>query len=465
MGKRNQLKQIVREIKRTYKRYIEKSNDEITSLVELLSFFDIPLDETRLADYCIESISFQKPTIVVIDKGTNNIYNSKYVYHEDTTDLLDCEKNYIRVTIENAFFKIISFYRLPFYPNEERHIRTSVILTNGKFELYFIKEGSFGLDSSKEHLLPGFIIKYAKILESESNLDHQVLLTKVHKKYDKNSNSRAYNLVYNYGDDSVINDGDEQVTYDIISSCDIQYFINKMATKDENGQINNFLLGFCFDNLIDYNFKNIPFPNYLDRLNPSDKKELHDTNTRAAIYLKGGIPSQRWCEFKIYKKNHKIQMTYCVKVKNLDSEKSSTDNWWNSYDYGNFFDNKKTVCADTLKLPVLTSDEGFSIEEIDNIINTLNSRYVGDEFIKLVTIQLLAFRHKICINRGLENENDFLAPKKFIQMSIPEIVKDVIENKEAYFALAEKQFQESANIDKTEDIKIFRKSFSTSDTE
>lgn len=458
MGKRNELKQIVREIKRTYKEYIEKRNDEITSFVKLLSLFDIPLDEARLADYRIESISFEKPTIVVIDEGTNNIYNAEYRYHEDTTNLLNYTKNYIRVTINNTFFKIISFYRLPFVGHEERHIQTSIILINDEFELCFTKEGIIETGYTKDHLLPGFIIKYAKNLENElEELKHQILLTKVYKEYDKTFNGRAYNMIYNYSGNMIEIDGDEQVTHDIFSPCDILYFINKMRIKDENGQVKNSLVGFCFDNLMDYSFKNIPFTSCLDELNVRDKQELFDTNTKAAVYLKGGVPRERWCEFKIFKKNHQIEVSYCVKVKKQDSEKSSTDNCWNIFDYGVLFDNKQTVCADFLKLPVLTANEGFSIEEIDNIIETLNSRYEEDEFIRLVTIQLLAFRHKICINSGLENENDLLAPKKFAQMSIPDIVKDVIENKETYFALAEKQFQESANIDDPKNIKKLRR--------
>ena len=67
-----------RAIKRTYKRYIGERTDEKATIVDVLKFFNISVDTTRLEDYDIESIDYNMPSIKVVDKKENTTVTSQY---------------------------------------------------------------------------------------------------------------------------------------------------------------------------------------------------------------------------------------------------------------------------------------------------------------------------------------------------------------------------------------------------
>ena len=93
-----------------------------------------------------------------------------------------------------------------------------------------------------------------------------------------------------------------------------------------------------------------------------------------------------------------------------------------------------------LDLPLLNTGD-ISNEEVQIIINALNSQYSDDEFINLISSELSTFGKKIDVRKGIvEEENDMLSPKLFINQSFNEIAKLIDENKDEIFKLASEQF-------------------------
>jgi len=96
------------------------------------------------------------------------------------------------------------------------------------------------------------------------------------------------------------------------------------------------------------------------------------------------------------------------------------------------------------------SDGTISIEEIQNILTSLQEKFGDNIFIDIISIELNTFSQRIDNRKRLvEEELDPLSPKLLINKSFEEIDTLVSANKNDYFKLISEQFDMAVNIDKT----------------
>ncbi|HBA38048.1 MAG TPA: hypothetical protein DCY94_04945 [Firmicutes bacterium] len=436
------LDYIKRVIKRTYKWYTGERDDGKASITDVAKWFDIKLDEERLEDYSIREFGFDIPSIEIVDSKTGTVYESKYTSDADMLNSSGGAIKYVRVVEHNALYEAESLYYIP-YPhteNENRHIVTKVSLRKGDKELTFTYEDQHHIGFT---INPGkrFTVEYKKVVEKEEHEAKQRLFTKIYSKFGERTLSRffTYDLTH------LIDYDDEIDAYSFASPSGVSYAVHDMTIKSRNQAKLGLsrkpkwrisLDGFCFENLDCYGHRNYPLPYNMDLLDSTKCPMLFDHKTKSMIYYRGANSiMKKYYDIKIYKDTYGIHIDY--------SFRKSVDEVWKSH-------------SDVL--PVL-SPGAISIDEIDSILEFLDYSYGDGEFITQVSIQLLEFRRRICINKGLAIEaEDPLSAKKFIDMPLSEIERIVIEDRDGYFDLAQEQFEKSTQLDNVmvDDIKSFR---------
>ena len=192
-----------RVIKRTYKRYIGERTDGKATIVDVLKFFNISIDTTRLEDYDIESIDYNIPSIKVVDKKDNTTVTSKYT---EDAKLLNYSGNtkFINVIITNPNYRIESLY----YTNSTIPIISQLTFIKDDYELTFEKEREnyFGFGISAD---TRFVIRYKKNIKEGRKTGKQSLLTKIYQIKDSNT----FEQDYTYDLQHLINYNDRQDKY------------------------------------------------------------------------------------------------------------------------------------------------------------------------------------------------------------------------------------------------------------
>ena len=397
-----------RTIKRTYKRYTGERTDGEASLKDVANYFNIPIDESRLEDYSINRIDFNVPSIELADKQTNTTYNSAYTYNADLLNYSDGQVRFNSLLSVTPTHKIESLY----YIGDESPIIEKMTFNDGEFDLVFEREFTNSVDLFINNGIQ-FAVRYLQQLNHNGRNVQQHLLTRIYKdSYRDGKHTDSFEQFYTYGINHYVKYKDTQDKYAYIKNNGVIYGINEFEQKD-----NHYILrGICFENT------NVNLSDYFPlNMHPDNYSSLSDKKNTSAMIFNGFVGDCRH-SIEIYKSDIAAHIKYYVEKRCFDTS------------------NRDIIVNQELDLPLLNTGD-ISNEEVQIIINALNSQYSDDEFINLISSELSTFGKKIDVRKGIvEEENDMLSPKLFINQSFNEIAKLIDENKDEIFKLASEQF-------------------------
>ena len=409
------IEYLKRAIKRTYRRYTGERQDEKASLRDVADFFNIPIDESRLEDYTITKIDFSTPSIELLDNITYTTYISKYT---DDAKLLNYYGGGIRF---NSLLILLPTHKIDslYYIGEKTPIIEQMTFKDGDFNLVFEREYANSVGLFKNNVIM-FTIRYLQQLNHNNRNVQQHLLTRIYKdSYSDGKRIGSFEQLYTYGPNLWVKRNDSQDKYTYIKNNNVVYGISQLEQRDNH----NILRGICFENtngsLKDY------FPYNIDAKNYPTLKDKN--NTSAMIFY--GYTEYSSHSLEIYKRDSNAHIKYNVRERG----------------YGDIIEDQE------LTIPLLSSGN-ISNADIQIILTTLQNQYSSDEFINLVSCELTSFGKKIDIKNGvIQEENDMLSPKLFINKSFDEIGELIGKNKEEYFKLISEQFETATNINKNKE--------------
>ena len=407
---KDRIEYLKKAIKRTYKRYTGERTDGNASLKDVAKYFNIPIDESRLEDYCINKIDFNISSIEIIDKKTNTTYFSKYTSSADLLNYSGGEVKFNSLLVLTPMHKVENLY----YIGIENPIIEKMTFNDGEYDLVFEREfansvGPFINDGIQ------FAIRYLQQLNCKNRNVKQELLTRMYKDiYRDGKHNGSFEQLYTYGYNYFVKRNDTQDKYTYTKDSNIIYGINELEQKD-----NHYILrGICFENT------NVNLKEYFPyNMNADNYPVLKDKKIKSAMIFNGFTGNSRH-SLEIYKSDFNTYIMYYVR------ERGCGD----------------TTINQELNLPLLNVGN-ISNDEIQIILENLNNQYCDDEFIKLISKELKTFGKKIDIRKNINQEEyDVLNPKLFINKSFTEIGKLIDANKEEYFKLISNQFETATNI-------------------
>lgn len=420
-----------RVIKRTYKRYIGERTDGKATIVDVLKFFNISIDTTRLEDYDIESIDYNIPSIKVVDKKDNTTVTSKYT---EDAKLLNYSGNtkFINVIITNPNYRIESLY----YTNSTIPIISQLTFIKDDYELTFEKEREnyFGFGISAD---TRFVIRYKKNIKEGRKTGKQSLLTKIYQIKDSNT----FEQDYTYDLQHLINYNDRQDKYCYNEFGTIIYGINNIEIKDKLHQFN----GVCFEKI------NKEFRSYLPyNINEKDFTRYFNKNVCKSAIIFTGSTDEGIHHFLTISKN---------KTSNNDNTLTTDDNihlkyeaikWKSITKEDGIPDQEKVIIAKKELQVAKINDDNISSLEIQSILEQLTAKEnedIDNIFIQTVINELMNFINKLEIQKGFKEEPiDELSPKEFINKTFEEIYTLVNNDKDKFFDLISNQFHNATNI-------------------
>ena len=420
-----------RVIKRTYKRYIGERTDGKATIVDVLKFFNISIDTTRLEDYDIESIDYNIPSIKVVDKKDNTTVTSKYT---EDAKLLNYSGNtkFINVIITNPNYRIESLY----YTNSTIPIISQLTFIKDDYELTFEKEREnyFGFGISAD---TRFVIRYKKNIKEGRKKGKQSLLTKIYQIKDSNT----FEQDYTYDLQHLINYNDRQDKYCYNEFGTIIYGINNIEIKDKLHQFN----GVCFEKI------NKEFRSYLPyNINEKDFTRYFNKNVCKSAIIFTGSTDEGIHHFLTISKN---------KTSNNDNTLTTDDNihlkyeaikWKSITKEDGIPDQEKVIIAKKELQVAKINDDNISSLEIQSILEQLTAKEnedIDNIFIQTVINELMNFINKLEIQKGFKEEPiDELSPKEFINKTFEEIYTLVSNDKDKFFDLISNQFHNATNI-------------------
>ena len=420
-----------RAIKRTYKRYIGERTDGKATIVDVLKFFNISVDTTRLEDYDIESIDYNMPSIKVVDKKDNTTVTSKYT---EDAKLLNYSGNtkFINVIITNPNYRIESLY----YTNSTIPIISQLTFIKDDYELTFEKEREnyFGFGISAD---TRFVIRYKKNIKEGRKKGKQSLLTKIYQIKDSNT----FEQDYTYDLQHLINYNDRQNKYCYNEFGTIIYGINNIEIKDKLHQFN----GVCFEKI------NKEFRRYLPyNINEKDFTRYFNKNVCKSAIIFTGSTDEGIHHFLTISKN---------KTSNNDNTLTTDDNihlkyeaikWKSITKEDGIPDQEKVIIAKKELQVAKINDDNISSLEIQSILEQLTAKEnedIDNIFIQTVINELMNFINKLEIQKGFKEEPiDELSPKEFINKTFEEIYTLVSNDKDKFFDLISNQFHNATNI-------------------
>lgn len=421
----DRIEYLRREIKRTYKRYTGERTDGKATLLDVVKFFNIPVDESRTEDYSIKKIDYCTPSIEVIDTKNNTLFVAGYTCNADLFNSYGGEVKYVRLSSVNESRKLDSLS----YIGEETPIITKMSFTSGDYELVFEKEMP---NSAKLFITDGveFAIRYFQNLVYEGRNVRQQLLAKRFKNNFEHEDDDSFEQIYTYGNNgNYIKKINPQDKYTYIRNNEVIYGIEELKQED----ICHYFRGICFEN------SNVDVERYLPHFIESDDPIFSVNDTKSIIVFRGGTGNAIHHNFTI------------SKIENQDNveDKSGCDIYLNyeAIKWKNFEDEngvpqheKIVVASKTSGYPKIENGNITSLE-IRNIIQELDNEFKDDTFIQIVINELETFANKMDIQKGIiQEELESLSPKAFIDKSFDEICDLVSENQDEYFKLIAEQF-------------------------
>ena len=441
----DKIEYLKRAIKRTYKRYIGERTDGNATLIDVLKFFNISIDESRIEDYKISKIDYKTPSIEVIDTKDSTLFLAKYTSNANLLNYSDGEVRFIELSSINDKRRMDSL----FYIENEIPIIERMTFTSGNYDLVFEREmpNSDGVLSNDEIK---FEVRYLQNLEYDRHNVQQELLTKIFiNSYNNEELSNFFEQEYAYSFKKNFSiKKNSQNKYAYISNGNVIYGINEF--KQEN--ICHYLNGICFEN------SNVDVRKYLPFRIKSDNQIFSVDNAKSIMIFVGGTDDAIHHNFTISK----------IKSLNNVEDKQSYDiylnyeaiRWEQFNDENEMPQHKKVVVASkTSRYPKIENGNITSLE-IKFIIDDLDIEFKDNKFIQLVINELRTFANKIDIQKGISEEKlDPLSPKLFINKSFDEICDLISPNQDDYFKLVAEHFDNLTNRSSLEEkgqIKILK---------
>ena len=420
-----------RAIKRTYKRYIGERTDGKATIVDVLNFFNISIDTTRLEDYDIESIDYNIPSIKVVDKKDNTTVTSKYT---EDAKLLNYSGNtkFINVIITNPNYRIESLY----YTNSTIPIISQLTFIKDDYELTFEKEREnyFGFGISAD---TRFVIRYKKNIKEGRKTGKQSLLTKIYQIKDSNT----FEQDYTYDLQHLINYNDRQDKYCYNEFGTIIYGINNIEIKDKLHQFN----GVCFEKI------NKEFRSYLPyNINKKDFTKYFNKNVCKSAIMFTGSTDEGIHHFLTISKNKTFNNDDALTTDDNIHLKYEAIKWKSITKEDGIPDQEKVIIAKKELQVAKINDDNISSLEIQSILEQLTAKEnedIDNIFIQTVINELMNFINKLEIQKGFKEEPiDELSPKEFINKTFEEIYTLVSNDKDKFFDLISNQFHNATNI-------------------
>ena len=416
----DKIEYLKRLIKRTYKRYVGERKDGTASLKDVASFFNIPIDESREEDYEINKINFEKPFLELIDKKTNTTYISEYTSDAKLLNYYsgyDLKYNCLKTITPTHQTESL------YYIGDEKPIIEKMTFKDGDYDLEFEREYPNRIGLFINNGIQ-FTISYSKKIKHKERDIDQILLTKIYKEYNYEKNYDTFEHFYTYGPTYRIKRDDSQEKYTYINNNNIIYGISELSQRDYDYNI----MGICFEktnvNIDDYFPMNMNAKNY---------PALKNKNNSSAMIFNGYIKGSRHL-IEIYKNGNEAVVNYTIK------------------------ENNETINEEFI-IPLINIGN-ITSAEIQIIITELQDKYSNNDFIALISNELMKFKDKIDIMNDLIKEDyDLLNPKLYIYRSFSEIAKIVDNNYEELFKLASEQFKTATNIYQTDEkgnVKILK---------
>ena len=380
----------------TYKRYTEEITDHKASIKNVADYFNIPVDESRLEDYIINRIDFNTPSIELFDKKTKTTYISENTYDANLLNYSGVQKIFNSLLSLTPTHKTESLY----YIGDKNPIIENMTFNDGEFDLVFERKFGNKIEASDNNSIQ-FTIRYSQQLKYKDRNVKQQLLTKIYKIYSDKKNKDSLEQLYTYDINNYVKYNYKKDKYTYVKNNGIIYGINELEINDKKF----FLSGICFEN----------------------------TNSNLNEYFPLNMNPDRYQLIKEKKNTYKNDFTIHIKYyeENHCSKSLKNDNT----------ENKE------IDFPLLNTGN-ISNEEIQIIINELNNQFSDNEFINLISSELINFGKKINIRKGIiEEESDILNPKLFIDQPFDNIAKLINKNKKEFFELISEQFENATSID------------------
>lgn len=393
-------------IKRTYKKYKE---DE-TKILELSSFFNIPIDEARIGDYVVNNISYSIPKIEITDQKNDVFYTATYT---GDADLL----NYSGPIQFNSVVSISPSRKEEklYYIKDKNPIVARTTFTDGDYNL--VLECEKPTESAVTTR-----IRYLQNVNHNGKNVKQPLLNKIYR----NSGIASFEQTYTYGLCNFIRLYDKQDKYAYTNYSGVIYGINELEQKDKC----KYLRGICFESA------NISKANYLPLgMDIKNYPLLTAPDVNSAMIFKFGTGFGRYYSLQAYKSEDKIKIMY------------------SSIKYQSEEDYEGTIVNKEYSLPNL-SNGTISNEEIKTISSLLKIQLEDNKALETILGELNTFGTKINIRKGLvQEEIDPISPKLFMNKTFDEICSLVDSNKDYYFNLIKGQFETLTNANQKQEEK------------
>ncbi len=416
----DKIEALKREIKRTYKRYMEETADKKATLLDLAKFFNIPVEESRIEDYVVKSFDEVTPFIEIVDERNATSYTATYTGNAELLNFsgpmqFNCVISTSPIRKEEVLY----------YIGSEAPIITRMTFTEGEYELVFEREmpnsvgGIFFNDGIK------MAVRYLQNLVYDGKNVKQSLLNKIYENSYRNEKiDDTFEQIYTYGRPRFVKWNGSQDKYISWKDNHVIYGINELNQEG----FSNYLYGICFEST------NVPIRDYFPlNLREKDYPLLKDEDIYSAMIFRFGQGDGIHHSFQAYKDKEAIRVMY-------HSEKRH---------YGKNDYHKEILADEEYRLPIL-SEGTITSQEIKTISSSLQARLGSNANLDIMLNELNTFGTKMDIKNGtVQEEFDPLSPKHFIHQSFDEICHLISTNKEKYFQLISEQFIDAININVT----------------
>lgn len=398
-------------IEKTYHQYLLRENNNRQQLLEITQYFHLSLDDSRLEDYQITEIQFWPLSIEVIDTKTNTILKADYSKESEVLGIIAYENQirFINISVSSPLYEKASVYDVV----EEKNLLERIQIRNGKYSLFFRKTQPNVINGISRQDGIQFMIQY---LESDkNNYDHQ-LLTSIYK-----TNFTSKNIDFcerTYVTSSPIHDTKNRPDH-------FYYNIEGKVIMGTKLKGEMMIDGACFEKIDNDILQEIFYTPWESRL--KNYSHMDVSSFQSAILYAGSssFGTQAYLhDLEIKKMNDSTSVKYSIK------------DWRNS----------SIVLEDNYIIPNIENGN-ITILEVEMLIQELQNRYNNDIFMKFIIHELFTFKRKLEIENNMQSEIiSPLSPKLLMDRDFDEICSLVNNNKEEYFRLASKQFEEEANI-------------------
>lgn len=415
--------------KEPIKKIYEKYNQGLATIQDIALYFNIPTDSTRLSDYQITKLDLNNLSIEIIDTRTSTTHTACYSKNSETLGFMAYveEITFINVTSKNSIYE----RRQDYHIGEKIPILDTLTIRNGKYGLSFRKTmpgvvNDFFLQDGIQFLVTYFT-------ENEHN-EQCKLLGHLYKKDYTRKNINAFEQLFIF-ESSYTSNYPNHFCFDIESNLIVGSKSNTRPTIE----------GACFEVITDDNLYEV-FSNFtLPGQGPlKDLSHITPSQMEAAILYAGYSHSPKvslYYDLEICKTNGQISIKYSIKKECY-------------YDF--LIKRIYPEPITTIKLYTIPALEtgSITIQEIDSIINELQNRFL-DSFTEMIIQDLLKFKRKLAIKKGLISEVlSPLSPKLLINKSFDEIADEISATPDKYFSLMAELFDSTVNPTPLSDAQI-----------